>query len=88
MQWLPVVINLLQLFMGKNKSLDGIQTSALIEIKTLIEGILSNNTRYCFDKRYECEYRNGLCHIGWTKDSDWTLKDIQECPFRKKLSDD
>ena len=88
MQWLPAAISLLQMILGKNETLNAVDSSALIEIKSLIENILSNNTRYCFDKKYECTYRNGLCYVGWTKDNDWTLEDIEQCPFRKKIRDD
>jgi hypothetical protein len=56
-------------------------------LRDLLIGILSENPRYCFDSKHECSYRAHACHVLYVKGSEWTEKDILECPYRIKKED-
>ena len=54
-------------------------------LRDLLIGILSSNPRHCFDESHKCEFREGACHILFTKGDKWTAKDLEQCKYRKKV---
>ncbi|MCK5610066.1 hypothetical protein KAR91_49795 [Candidatus Pacearchaeota archaeon] len=84
MGWL-MLVKLLLPMVSKKKTLSFSEAALLQDLVEGVFGLFAKAKRTCVHKTHECTYREGACYILLTKDKDWTLNDINECPYRKLI---
>jgi len=86
MQWALTAIALLRLILHRRDRLHRSELDLLLQLFDLIKDILANNPVYCFDDEHECTYHDkSNCYIMKTKGENWTVEDVRNCPYRKKV---
>lgn len=85
--WMTLVKLLLPLI-TKKKNLSFAEAELLGTLVGGITGLFERAKRTCVHKTHECTYRDGACYVLSTKGEDWTMGDIESCPYRKLIGKD
>jgi len=83
MGWEIVAAHVLQNVLKEGRILSAKDIEVFESIRDLLLSILSSNPRYCFNDTHKCEYREGACHVLFTKGNEWTAEDIANCKYRR-----